>query len=239
MYPLFLQLDQRPCLVVGGGPIGAQKARGLVEAGARVTVISPGALHADWEPLRTGADVQHLDRCFEAGDCRGMVLVISATADPETDARVVACARAHNALVNTVDVVPLCDWFAGSVVRRGPVQVVIGTGGRSPSLAVALRRWLDALLPAELGPFAEAMGEGRAELLARWPAFEPRARHWNAAVGHAFVRLREADTQAPADWAAWMQRVHGCTRGGCTPDHPCCALLPSTHHAGPDTEIHP
>ncbi len=200
VYPLFLKLDQAPCLVVGGGAIGARKADDLLAAGARVTLVSP-ALSDEWARL-----VPHIvseRRPFAAGDARGMRLVFACTGIPAVDDAVAADARAHGALVNAADRNPACDFYTGAVVRRGPLQVVIGTGGASPALARKVRQRLEGALPSSLGDFARALGDARPRLLARYPAFEARARRLDDFVERALGRLTAATSRAEIDgWLA-------------------------------------
>lgn len=188
MYPVFLKLEAKRCVVVGGGPIGAQKARELAECGAELVVISP-VLAAEWDnvaALAVGSMVHHA-REFEVADVLGAFLVISATADPVVDEVVYNAARAAGAIVNVVDVPHRCDYYAGSVVRRGPVTVAIGTSGVSPSLAIAIRRRVEALLPDSTEALAAALNARRDALRARFPNYRDRATRLNRAVDAMFT----------------------------------------------------
>lgn len=217
LFPLFLKLDGHLCVIVGGGPIGAQKAEALVECGARLRVVSP-ALDESWQPLAHA--VEHVVRPFEEGDVAGARLVISATGDDAVDARVVANARNLGILVNTVDVPHRCDFYAGAVVRRGMVQVAISTAGASPSLAIAVRKSVEASLPQGTAELAHVLGENRARLLERFPVFAPRAARLNRAVGDAFPRLGGVSEDA---LHRWMERVLGCEHD-CARAERCCAV---------------
>ena len=217
LYPLFLKLDGHLCVVVGGGPVGAQKAQGLVECGARLRVVSPD-LDESWDPLR--GSLEHVARPFQEGDVAGARLVISATGNDAVDARVVADARNHGILVNTVDVPHRCDFYAGAVVRRGVVQVAISTAGASPSLAIAVRRSVEASLPDAIAELAHVLGENRARLLAQFPAFGARAERLNRAVCDAYPKLSGASSYA---LRRWMEQVLHC-QNDCARAERCCAL---------------
>ena len=159
-YPLFLDLTQRCCLVVGGGTVAERKVQGLLEAGADVVVVSPTlteALHA-WagDSLLT-----YLPRPFRDEDVRGCALVIAATGDVEVNAHVAKTARHFGIWVNVVDTPAVCDLIAPAVVRRGALQIAISTGGRSPMLAKRLRQGLEALIGAEYGELADILGAMR------------------------------------------------------------------------------
>ncbi len=212
---MFLKLQGRLCVVVGGGPIAAQKAAGLLESGARVRVVSP-TLDASWQAL---PPVEHIARPFAEGDCAGAVLVISATADDAVDARVVDDARAAGALVNTVDVPPRCDFYAGSVIRRGLVQVAISTAGASPSLAIAVRSQVERQLPEALGAFASLLADRRPALLRQFPVFAERAGRLNRAVAEVMPLLPAMSDALQSEWVGHVLACeHDCARAA-----QCCA----------------
>lgn len=170
-YPLMLKVKDEACLVVGGGAVALQKIRALRRAGADVTVVSPGFV-----PALRRLRVRRVARKFRAGDVAGRVLVIAATDDPKVNRAVFAACRKRAIPVNVVDVPELCSFIVPSVVRRGPVVVAVSTGGQSPSLAKALRRRLDALLPASLGRTALRLGRERRRILRALPPSPARTR---------------------------------------------------------------
>lgn len=200
VYPLFLKLEGAPCLVVGGGPIGARKAEELLAAGARVTLVSPVTAD-DWSALLSR--VHHEARVFAAGDARGMRIVFACTGIALVDDAVAADGRAHGALVNAADRNVSCDFYTGAVVRRGPLQVVVGTGGASPALARKLRQRLEEDLPSGVGELARVLGEARPRLLARYPAFSERAQRLDTFVSAALARI--SGTTTSADIEGWLR----------------------------------
>ena len=159
-YPLMLKVKGEPCLVVGGGAVALQKARALRKAGADVTAVSPA-----FSPAFERLGVRRLRRRFRAGDVAGRVLVIAATDSPEVNRAVFAAAAARRIPVNVVDVPELCSFIVPAIVRRGPVVVAISTGGQSPSLAKALRRRIESILPPSLGKTALRLGAARRKIL--------------------------------------------------------------------------
>ena len=140
--PIFLDVTGRECLVVGGGEVAARKVESLLEAGARVTVVSPHLSPAMKSVIVRGG-VTHAARGYRHGDIAGCVLVYAATDDPELHSGLVAEARALGIPINVVDVPDLCTFIAPAVVRRGPLQIAISTGGASPAFAARLRRELE------------------------------------------------------------------------------------------------
>ncbi|TVR03373.1 MAG: bifunctional precorrin-2 dehydrogenase/sirohydrochlorin ferrochelatase [Deltaproteobacteria bacterium] len=218
LHPVFLKLEGVPCTVVGGGAIALQKARELAEAGADLTVISP-QLHDGFHEL--GETFRWVERRWQPGDLDGARLVISATNDPEADALIHAEAHDVRALVNVVDVIDRCDFYAGSVVRRGPILIAISTSGASPSIAIALRRRIDALLTDGHGQLAQALGDARPALLSRFPDYGARARRLGA-----FVRDMLDQTASTGQAAAAVGRILRCDRP--CGDGPCLCALPDS-----------
>lgn len=161
LYPAFLKLWGRPVLLVGGGKVAASKLRGLLEAGAVVTVVAPEISAELYRPF-----VRLLRRRFEPEDLDGCWFVVSA-APAEVNREVAQAARARRIFVNAVDDTDAASAYLGGVVRRGGATVAISTGGRAPALASLLREALERLLPDNLGDwvaFAERLrGRWRAE----------------------------------------------------------------------------
>ena len=134
-HPVFLRLEGRRCVIVGGDAPAVAKARGCAEAGAEVTVVAP----------EVGAD-------------------LASTRDPELIRRLTDEAQRERVLLNVIDVPDACTFIAPAVVRRGDLQIAIGTGGASPGLAARLRRELEARLGPEWAPFVAILGGVRAAL---------------------------------------------------------------------------
>ncbi|HVE40537.1 MAG TPA: bifunctional precorrin-2 dehydrogenase/sirohydrochlorin ferrochelatase [Planctomycetota bacterium] len=166
-----LKVNGEPCLIVGGGAVALQKARALRKAGADVTAVSP-----DFTPAFRRLAVRRLKRRFRTSDVAGRILVIAATDSPEVNRAVSAACRKRNIPVNVVDVPELCSFIVPSILRRGPVLVAVSTGGQSPSLAKALRRRLEAVLPASLGRTALRIGAARRRILRALPRSAARTR---------------------------------------------------------------
>jgi siroheme synthase-like protein len=140
-YPIFLDLKDRPVLVVGAGKIALRKTRGLVEAGARVTVVAP-----EWEPEFEDLPVRRVTRRFRASDLAGVMLVFAATDDRLTNHRIGVAAKGRGLFANIADFAPECDFVVPARVQRGSVQIAVSTGGESPRLSAELRRKLEEML---------------------------------------------------------------------------------------------
>ena len=162
-YPIALDLTGRPCLVVGGGAVAERKVAALVEAGARVTVVSPSLTPALLR-LATEAPLRWRPREYAAGDAAGFILVMVATDGRAVNAAVAAECRERGIWVNCADDPARCDFILPSVLRRGAVIVAVSTGGASPTMARLVREELDALLPREVAPLTEVMADVRRAL---------------------------------------------------------------------------
>ena len=160
LYPIFLKLEGRLCAVVGGGSVAARKAEALLECGARLRVIAPEAAE-EVEAWSVEGKVEWRRRAFQPGDLEGACLVVASSDDEEANRAVFDEARRLGVPCNVVDVPELCDFFVPSTVRRGDVKVSISTNGQSPALAAALRRKLEADLPADLAEWVEEAGRLR------------------------------------------------------------------------------
>ncbi len=169
LLPIFLRLERRQCLVVGAGTVALAKIESLRGAGAEITVVAPQAKAEVRSLANEGALVWH-ERVFEACDLEGVFLVIAATNAPDINHAVYEEAMRRNVLCNAVDDPPNCDFYFGSVVTRGDLQVAISTAGESPALAQRLRREIDAQLPADLGPWLSELGALRREIRAAMPS---------------------------------------------------------------------
>jgi uroporphyrin-III C-methyltransferase/precorrin-2 dehydrogenase/sirohydrochlorin ferrochelatase len=163
LFPLFLKLAGRRCLVVGGGTIGESKMQSLVRCGASVHVVAPEATPG----IRRAADSGEIvwdARPFLPSDLDGVLLVVGATNSPELHEEIFRLCQEAGILCNMVDEPDRCDFYYPAVVRRGPLQVAISTAGHSPLLAQRLRHELEEQIAPEYGPWIEQIGRQRREL---------------------------------------------------------------------------
>ena len=195
-YPVSLDLRDRPCLVVGGGPVAEGKVEGLLRAGARVTVVSPALTErlASW--AKEGRIVHH-PREYADADLDGQRLAFTATGPKVTEA-VTAEARRRGVWVNAADDPVYCDFLLPSVLRRGRLQVAVSTGGASPALAARVRRDLEAYFTPEYEELVELAAEVRRELRAGGRRLDPA--FWREALDADLRRLlaegRRSDAKA-------------------------------------------
>lgn len=166
LFPLFLKLTGRRCLVVGAGAIAESKIDSLLRAGARVTVVAPEATGRIRRWAR-GKQIVWRKRAYLPGDLGGAFLVIAATSSAALHRDIFRQARRAGVLCNAVDDPPNCDFYYPAVVRRGSLQIAISTGGLSPSLAARLRAELAHRFGPEYGAWVKRLGRDRADVLRR------------------------------------------------------------------------
>jgi len=192
-HPVFLDLRGRPCVVVGGGAVAQEKVESLLDAGARVTVVSP-SLTAALEALAATHEVVHHPRAYRRGDLDDAVLAYVAVEDDAVRAAVAAEGAASRVLVNVVDVPQLCTFISPAVVRREAVVVAVSTGGASPALARRLREELEERVGPEYGVAATILARVRPIIQSAEPDPQTRARTFARLVdGPLLDALRKRD----------------------------------------------
>jgi precorrin-2 dehydrogenase/sirohydrochlorin ferrochelatase len=181
-YMACLDLEGRRCLVVGGGSIGIEKASGLLDCGASVTVVAPqadaGLLELPLEWLR---------RAYRPSDLDGRYVVVAATSNRSVNRRVFADAEARALLCNVVDTPELCSFILPAVHREGPIAVAVSTGGASPALAQHLRERLAEQIRPEHADLAERLRTLRPWAKAHYPTYEQRRDYFQRLVEEALA----------------------------------------------------
>jgi siroheme synthase-like protein len=196
-YPVYLNMKGRSCFVLGGCALAEEKARGLVAAEARVTVVAPEVTPGLAE-LALHGRIDLVDRRYRRGDLRTAFLVLVVNQPASVTNGVWEETRGRNVLVNTVDDVPHCDFIAPAIVRRGDLAIAISTGGKAPVLAVRLRQRLEGEVGDEHARFLELAGSLRAPLARRWPDLETRRALWYRLVDSDVLHLLRRGDDARA-----------------------------------------
>jgi precorrin-2 dehydrogenase / sirohydrochlorin ferrochelatase len=166
LFPAFLKLEGRRCLVVGAGPVAEEKIEGLLRAGAKVRVVAPRAT-ARIRAWARAKKIRGERREFRAFDLLNVFLVVAATSLPALHARIYRQARRRAVLCNVVDDPEHCDFYYGSVVRRGALQIAISTAGYSPALAQRLRKQIEQEFGEEYELWLEELGKARKKLFSK------------------------------------------------------------------------
>jgi precorrin-2 dehydrogenase/sirohydrochlorin ferrochelatase len=165
LFPMFMKLTGKQCLVVGAGKVGEPKIAGLIDTGASIHVVAIAATEQVREWAQTGKVKLEL-RSFSKNDLDGKFLAVAATASPTLNQLVYREAQQRGVLCNVVDVPDLCDFYYPAVVRRGDLQIAISTAGQSPSLAQKIRQQLERQFGEGYGAWVKQLGETRSLILA-------------------------------------------------------------------------
>lgn len=173
LFPIFLKIASRPCIVIGAGNLAESKIDSLRAAHAKIVVIAPTAVSRIVD-LASGGEIEWKQREYVDGDLTGHFLVVAATNQPAVNRAVYREAMEKNVLCNAVDDPPFCDFYFPSVVRRGDLQIAISTGGASPALAQRLRKEINAQLPLDAGDWLTDLGNLRREVVQMEPLNEER-----------------------------------------------------------------
>jgi precorrin-2 dehydrogenase len=181
-YMACLDLEGRSVLVVGGGTVGLEKVRGLLDCGARVTVVAPEA-----RPELLELSVEWLPRAYHSTDLRGRFLVVAATSSTPLNRRVYADAEARNVFCNVVDVPELCSLILPAVHREGPIAVAVSTGGASPALAQRIRDDVAGLVGPRHADLAEELRALRPWAKDNLPTYEARRDFFRKRVEEALA----------------------------------------------------
>ena len=186
-YPVNLLLEGRPVLVVGGGRIAAEKVRGLVEAGASVTVVAP---EVDPAIEALGAVLER--RAYRAGEVAGYRLAVAATADPAVNQAVYDDGEAAGVWVNAADDPDRCSITLPARVRRGDLLLTASTGGRSPAVAAWVRERLEEGFGEEYAVLLDVVAEERERMRASGQGTDGPG--WREALGSGMLdRIRDGD----------------------------------------------
>jgi len=160
-YPVFLNLEGKRCIVIGGGEVAERKVLALLDAGATVTVVSP-ELTERLAGLKSAGQIEHIQKRYQDSDLKGAFIVIAATSDMDVNRKVAG--DAGNIPVNVVDVPALSTFIVPSVVKRGKLTIAVSTSGASPALSRSIREELEDLYMEEVGGLLQHLAEIRKTL---------------------------------------------------------------------------
>ena len=164
LYPIFLNLESKKCLVVGGGEVAERKVKGLLESKADVTVISPD-ISEYTANLAKENRIIYKKRSYKKGDLKGFFLVIGATDSSEINELISIETKEMGILCNIVDSPHFCNFFVPSVVSSGDLKIAVSTNGKSPALAKKIRKELENIYGGEYALFLDYLGKIREKLL--------------------------------------------------------------------------
>jgi uroporphyrin-III C-methyltransferase/precorrin-2 dehydrogenase/sirohydrochlorin ferrochelatase len=184
--PIFTKLDNKPVVIIGGGEVAVRKARALLKAGARLTVVSPEFDETMLALAQTNT-ITLVEARFAPEHLHGAMLVIAATDNDAVNQAVFESAEAQNIFVNVVDDQPKCSFIFPSIIDRNPITIAISSSGTAPVLARRLREKLETLIPQHIGPLAQLVGSFRDKVKARFTQLSDRRQFWEGVFDSAVV----------------------------------------------------
>ncbi len=192
-YPIFLVgLEKKHCIVIGGTHEAEGKVKGLLECNAKLTVIAqiltPTLL--DW--AQEGR-FRWIGRDYQPGDLAGAFFVLAERADPITNCHIWAEGLHENCLVNVMDVIPYCNFAAGSVIRQGPLTIAVSTSGAAPAFAVRMRQRMEKEFGPEYKTYLDWLQAMRNPMKQSFPTFAERKKKWYEVVDSEILELIRED----------------------------------------------
>jgi len=197
--PIFFNIKDRLCVVIGGGEVATRKVSMLLKANAAIKLVSP-EICPELKALADTGKIQYLQADYQSDDLIGACMVIAATDDEAVNEQVSRDAKALNIPVNVVDAPALCTFTMGSIIDRSPVVIAISSEGNAPVLARYIRSKIETMLPAAYGRIADIAGEFRDKVKAKFATTQLRRRFWeNVLQGPLVERVLSGQEQAARD----------------------------------------
>ena len=194
--PIFFNIKNRHCVVIGGGDVAMRKVSMLLKASAAVTIYSPKICH-ELQDLVDAQKIKFVQTNFEENQLVGACMVIAATNDEAVNMAVSVAAKAQNIPVNVVDAPDLCTFTMGSIIDRSPVVIAISSEGNAPVLARYIRAKIETMLPATYGRIADIAGEFREQVKAKFGTTQARRIFWEGILqGPVVERVLSGQEQA-------------------------------------------
>ena len=194
--PIFFNIKNRHCVVIGGGDVAMRKVSMLLKASAAITLYSP-TICQELQDLVTAQKIKYVQTHFEPNQLTGACMVIAATDDEAVNMTVSVAAKAQNIPVNVVDAPDLCTFTMGSIIDRSPVVIAISSEGNAPVLARYIRAKIETMLPATYGRIADIAGEFREQVKAKFGTTQARRIFWEGVLQGSFVeRVLSGQEQA-------------------------------------------
>ncbi len=204
MYPINLILDDKECLILGGGAVAAQKAQGLLNAGAAVTVLSPSLCPPLQERADQG-DITWLKKLYEDGDEIPFYLIICASNDSETNSACAAAALSQHKLVNVCDAPQESNWTTPSVVRRGDILCSISSNGKSPAFTRWMRHHLEQEITPDWSRWLDRLAVIRQEVRSQIPSGKDRQAFWRSSLTDELMEQALGGQMAEAEQVLWQK----------------------------------
>ena len=187
-YPIFLDIEDRDVVIIGGGPVCERKAETMMRYGARVTVVSPDFTSAI-ESWAAAGKLKIRRKQYDAGDLDGASIVIASTDDETINTRIADDCRQRRIPVNVVDVTHLCEFIVPAIVEQGSIQLAVSTGGKSPALARTLKEDLQKFVGPEYAEVNDILGTLRPSAKKVLPTDTDRKRFFDGIIARGVVDM--------------------------------------------------
>jgi siroheme synthase-like protein len=187
-YPIYLDIEDRDVVIIGGGSVCARKAETMMKYGARVTIVSPELTDEIEQWAREGKLAVRRKR-YDAGDLANANIVIASTDDQSVNEQIAADCRQRRIPVNVVDVTPLCEFIVPAIVESGGIQIAVSTGGKSPALARTLKEDLQRFVGPEYSEVNEVLGSLRDSAKSVLPTDVDRKRFFDGIIAEGILEM--------------------------------------------------
>jgi siroheme synthase-like protein len=196
-YPIYLDIENRNVIIIGGGEVCARKAETMMRYGARVTIVSPEFTSEIEQWARDGQLAIRRKR-YETSDIEDAHIVIASTDDTSVNEQVAADSRARRIPVNVVDVTPLCEFIVPAIIEKDGIQIAISTGGKSPALARTLKEDLNRTIGPEYSEVNDLLGSLRDSAKAKLPTDTDRKRFFDGIIAQGVLQMLRDGRRAEA-----------------------------------------
>lgn len=187
-YPIYLDIEDRSVVIIGGGNVCARKAETMMKYGARVTIVSPEFTDEIEQWARDGS-LSIRRKPYDAADLDGAHIVIASTDDQSVNEQIAADCRGRRIPVNVVDVTPLCEFIVPAIIEKGSIQIAVSTGGKSPALARTLKEDLQRAIGPEYAEVNDVLGTLREEAKRVLPTDVDRKRFFDAIIASGVLEM--------------------------------------------------
>jgi precorrin-2 dehydrogenase / sirohydrochlorin ferrochelatase len=196
-YPIYIDIENRDVVIIGGGNVCARKAETMMKYGARVTIVSPEFTGEIEQWAREGC-LALKRKTYDHSDLDGANIVIASTDDTSVNEQIAADCRARRIPVNVVDVTPLCEFIVPAIVERGSIQIAVSTGGKSPAVARTLKEDLQRMIGPEYAEMNDVLGTLRDGAKAVLPTDVDRKRFFDGIIAAGVLELLRSGRRAEA-----------------------------------------
>ncbi|HET8775857.1 MAG TPA: bifunctional precorrin-2 dehydrogenase/sirohydrochlorin ferrochelatase [Thermoanaerobaculia bacterium] len=196
-YPIYLDIEDRGVVIIGGGNVCARKAETMMKYGARVTVVSP-AFTDEIEGWARDGRLALKRKAYDASDLDGATIVIASTDEQSVNEQIAADCRARRIPVNVVDVTPLCEFIVPAIIEQGSIQIAVSTGGKSPALARTLKEDLQRAVGPEYAEVNDVLGTLRDGAKRVLPTDVDRKRFFDGILAEGILEMLRAGKRREA-----------------------------------------